>query len=75
LIVLFIMNAREDIFASAPGWLHRPDGHIAHPRRLNCSSDIAGQCRSSTGAVVLIFGALTSTLRDDTFIKMKPTIA
>lgn len=71
LVVFFIVNARLDIFA-ATAWFMG-----AMVISLLLSWLILKKIAIMplvTGVVVLIFGGLTLWLKDDTFIKVKPTI-
>ena len=71
LVVFFIANARADIFVATGSFM------LAMVVSLLLSWLILKRVAVMplvTGVVVLIFGGLTLWLRDDTFIKMKPTI-
>ena len=71
LVVFFIVNGRTDIFM-ATAWFMG-----AMVVSLLASWLILKKVAVMplvTGAVVLVFGGLTLWLKDDTFIKMKPTI-
>src|SRR5690349_18654339 len=71
LIVFFVVNARDDIFAATAWFMGAMVVSLALSwlllRRIAVMPLV-------TGVVVLIFGGLTLWLQDDTFIKMKPTI-
>jgi len=71
LIVFFIMNAREDIFTDTAWFMGAMVISLVLSWILLKKIAVMPLV---TGVVVLIFGALTLILRDDTFIKMKPTI-
>jgi len=71
LIVFFIMNAREDIFTGTAWFMGAMVISLVLSWILLRKIAVMPLV---TGVVVLIFGALTLILRDDTFIKMKPTI-
>lgn len=71
LVVFFVANSRADIF-TATGWFMG-----AMVASLALSWLILRKVAIMplvTGVVVVIFGGLTLWLKDDTFIKMKPTI-
>lgn len=71
LIVFFIMNAKEDIFVGTAWFMGAMVISLILSWILLKKIAIMPLV---TGAVVLIFGTLTLVLKDDTFIKMKPTI-
>ncbi|MDA1058435.1 MAG: septation protein A [Proteobacteria bacterium] len=72
LVVFFLANARWDIFAATAAFmaaiLISLGVSFALERRLPLLPMV-------TAAVVLVFGGLTLILNDETFIKLKPTIA
>jgi intracellular septation protein len=71
LLIFFLVNARSDIFAATAWFMGAMVLSLALSwlllRRIAVMPLV-------TGIVVLIFGTLTLLLKDDTFIKMKPTI-
>lgn len=71
LVVFFIVNGRADIFAATAWFMGAMVVALALSWLLLRKVAIMPLV---TGVVVLIFGGLTLLLRDDTFIKMKPTI-
>ncbi|NQV80391.1 MAG: septation protein IspZ, partial [Alphaproteobacteria bacterium] len=72
LVVFFLANARWDIFAATAAFmaaiLISLGVSFAFERRLPLLPMV-------TAGVVLVFGGLTLILNDETFIKLKPTIA
>jgi intracellular septation protein len=71
LVVFFIANARADIFTGTAWFMGAMVLSLILAWVLLKKIAIMPVV---TGVVVLIFGGLTLWLRDDTFIKMKPTI-
>jgi intracellular septation protein len=71
LVVFFIVNGRADIFAATAWFMGAMVLSLILAWVLLRKIAIMPLV---TGVVVLIFGGLTLWLRDDTFIKMKPTI-
>ncbi|HWA19657.1 MAG TPA: septation protein A [Devosia sp.] len=71
LVVFFIANARADIFVGTAWFMGAMVLSLILAWVLLRKIAIMPVV---TGVVVLIFGGLTLWLRDDTFIKMKPTI-
>ena len=71
LVIFYIANARADIFA-ATAWFM---GAMVVSLLLSwLVLHKLAVMPVVTGVVVLIFGSLTLILKDDTFIKMKPTV-
>ena len=71
LVVLFIANARADIFVGTAWFM----GAMVLSLLLSwLLLKRVALMPLVTGVVVLVFGGLTLWLHDDTFIKMKPTI-
>ncbi len=71
LVVFFIVNARADIFVGTAWFM----GAMVLSLLLSwLLLKRVALMPLVTGVVVLVFGGLTLWLRDDTFIKMKPTI-
>lgn len=71
LLVFFLLNARKDIYWATAGFM------VAITASLIAAWRIEGKLPVMplfTAFFVLIFGALTLYLHDDTFIKRKPTI-
>ncbi len=71
LVVFFIVNSRADIFVGTAWFMGAMVLSLALSWLLLKKIALMPLV---TGIVVLIFGALTLWLHDDTFIKMKPTI-
>jgi intracellular septation protein len=71
LVVFFIVNARADIFVGTAWFMGAMVVSLALSWLLLKKVALMPLV---TGVVVLVFGALTLWLHDDTFIKMKPTI-
>ncbi len=71
LVVFFIVNVKEDIFAATAWFMGAMVVSLILSWVLLRKIAIMPLV---TGAVVLVFGTLTLILKDDTFIKMKPTI-
>ena len=71
LLVFFLLNARKDIYWATGGFM------VAIVISLVASWRLEGRLPVVplfTAFFVLVFGGLTLVLRDDTFIKVKPTI-
>ena len=71
LVIFFIVNARADIFVGTAWFMGAMVVSLALSWLLLKKVALMPLV---TGVVVLVFGALTLWLHDDTFIKMKPTI-
>ena len=71
LVVFFIVNARADIFAATAWFMGAMVISLLGAWLLLRKVAVMPLV---TGVVVLVFGGLTLWLKDDTFIKMKPTI-
>ncbi len=71
LLVFFFVNANYDIFTATAWFMGAMVVSLALSWLLLKKIAIMPLV---TGVVVLIFGTLTLLLKDDTFIKMKPTI-
>ncbi|MEQ1771363.1 MAG: septation protein A [Devosia sp.] len=71
LVVFFVVNGRADIFAATAWFMGAMVVALVLSWVLLRKIAVMPLV---TGIVVLIFGGLTLWLRDDTFIKMKPTI-
>ena len=71
LLVFFFVNANYDIFTATAWFMGAMVVALALSWFLLHKVAIMPLV---TGAVVLVFGTLTLLLKDDTFIKMKPTI-
>ncbi len=71
LLVFFVLNARKDLYWATAGFM------IAIVISLAASWRTEGRLPVMplfTAFFVLVFGGLTLVLRDETFIKLKPTI-
>jgi intracellular septation protein len=71
LVVFFVANSRADIFVGTAWFMGAMVVSLILSWLLLKKIAIMPLV---TGVVVLIFGGLTLWLRDDTFIKMKPTV-
>ena len=71
LLVFFFVNANADIFSATAWFMGAMVVSLALSWFLLKKVAIMPLV---TGVVVLVFGTLTLLLKDDTFIKMKPTI-
>ena len=71
LLVFFFVNANADIFSATAWFMGAMVVSLALSWFLLKKIAIMPLV---TGVVVLVFGTLTLLLKDDTFIKMKPTI-
>ena len=71
LVVFFIANARADIFAATAWFMGAMVVSLLLSWLLLHKIAVMPLV---TAAVVLVFGGLTLALKDDTFIKMKPTV-
>nr|WP_171015686.1 septation protein A [Devosia sp. FKR38] len=71
LVIFFIANARADIFVATAWFMGAMVVSLAASWLILKKIAVMPLV---TGAVVLVFGGLTLWLKDDTFIKMKPTI-
>lgn len=71
LVVFFIVNSRADIFVGTAWFMGAMVVSLLLSWLLLKKIAVMPLV---TGVVVLIFGGLTLLLRDDTFIKMKPTV-
>ncbi len=71
LVVFFIVNARSDIFAATGAFMAAVAVALAVNYHLERRVPILPLV---SGIFVLVFGALTLALNDETFIKLKPTI-
>lgn len=71
LVIFFIVNARTDIFTGTAWFMGAMVISLLMSWLLLRKVAVMPLV---TGVVVLVFGGLTLWLRDDTFIKMKPTI-
>jgi intracellular septation protein len=71
LVVFFIVNARAEIFTATAWFMGAMVVSLILSKLILKKVAIMPLV---TGVVVLVFGGLTLWLKDDTFIKMKPTI-
>jgi len=71
LLVFFVLNSRKDLYWATGGFMVAILLSLAASWRLERRLPVMPVF---TAAFVLVFGGLTLALRDETFIKVKPTI-